>query len=72
MMNEDVISVEITEDGLIRSTTPKISAANHSGAAEFYKLLTRFCGGAYSAVRRTKEAHTHSHEHEQDKLKGGN
>lgn len=55
-MNEDIINVEILPDGTIKSTTPKISAANHGNASEFYKLLSRYALGAYSAVKRTKSA----------------
>ena len=69
-MKEDVIDVEITEDGLIKSTTPKISAANHSGAHQFFAFLARLTGGATETRKRDK--HTdHSHV-EHDHQKGSN
>jgi hypothetical protein len=53
-MSEDVFFVEITEDGIIKSTTPKISAANHSSANEFFKVLSRMTGGESSSKKRIK------------------
>lgn len=57
-MNEDVIDITVLEDGTIKSTTPKISAANHGNANEFYKLLTRYANGVHSAAKRNKSAVT--------------
>ena len=62
-MKDDIIDVEITETGLIRSTTPKISAANHSGAADFFRILQRTTGGEQTTSKRNKalEGQVHSH-----------
>lgn len=69
-MKEDIIDIEITEDGQIKSTTPKISAANHSNSHQFFNFLARLTGGAMSFAKRDKHAHTHQSEGEQ--IKGGN
>lgn len=64
--------IEITidpETGLIKSTTPKISAANHSSADLFFELLARMTGGETRRERRTKSGHTHAHAHEHDHTK---
>ena len=70
-MKEDTIFIEVLPDGTIRSTTPRISAANHSSASEFFKFLTRLTCGATSAKSRSKETHTHSSEHSHDHQHGG-
>ncbi len=69
-MADDFVDIEITPEGVIKSTTPKISAANHSSANAFFATLVRLCGGETTTTRRTKSTHTHAHEHEG--LKGGN
>lgn len=66
-MAEDVIEVIVLEDGTIRSTTPKISAANHSNSAEFFKLLQRTTGGEQTASKRNKALEGHTHAHDQQK-----
>ncbi len=69
-MKEDVIDIEILPDGTIKSTTPKISAANHSNSAQFFSFLSRITGGLVSATRRDKTAD--HHHHEADHQKGSN
>lgn len=61
-MKEDKIIVEVDPDtGLIKTTTPKISAANHSNAAQFLDFMNRLCGGETTATPRSKTGHTHAH-----------
>lgn len=75
-MNEDIIDIEITEDGLIKSTTPKISAANHANSTEFFKMLARLTGGSTNYTKRNKFSGTHTHAngttHDHNTLKGSN
>ena len=63
-MKEDVINIEILEDGTIRSTTPKVSAANHSNANTFFKLLAQLTGGAVDIKKRDKSTDTQNHSHQ--------
>lgn len=60
-MNYEEISIEILPDGTVKSTTPKISAANHQSAHEFFRTLQRTTGGPQTASKRNKalEGHTH-------------
>lgn len=53
-MKEEVINVEILADGTVKSTTPKISAANHQSANEFFSHLTRLTLGERTASKRNK------------------
>lgn len=57
-MKEDIIDIEILDEGTIKSTTPKISAANHAGAHEFFRQIARLTGGEQSA---SKAKHNHTH-----------
>ncbi len=41
----DEITVEILDDGRIKTTTPQISAGNHRAADEFLKLVNELMGG---------------------------
>jgi hypothetical protein len=68
-MNDDIISIEITEEGLIKSTTPKISQPNHSSAAEFFRAIARLANGVTTVTKRSKATHTHAVE--TNTLKGG-
>ena len=68
-MPEDIIDIEITEDGIIKSTTPKISAANHQSANEFFKFIARLANGVTPVTKRSKATHTHAVE--TNTLKGG-
>ena len=60
-MNTDELEITILDDGTIRTTTPKVSAANHSNAAAFLKLLATYTGGTTEIKKR--EGHTHTHDH---------
>jgi len=62
-MPKDVIRCEILPDGTIKSTTDKISPANHSTAEKFFTSLRSKLGGAMQ--RMTRGAGHHHHEHGQ-------
>ena len=62
-MNFDDLQIEILPDGTIKTTTPKISAANHQNSAEFLKFLATLTGGATDIKKRGKHEHAHNHEH---------
>jgi hypothetical protein len=64
-MANDVIKGEILADGTIRSTTGKISGANHQKAEEFLAMVARMMGGAVTR-ERAKDQHgfTKGHTHE--------
>ena len=66
-MLEDIIDVEITETGVIKSTTPKISAPNHNSAAEFFRRVKALTGGEQTTSKRNKALEGHSHSHGEQK-----
>jgi hypothetical protein len=59
----DVMEIEILEDGTVRSTTGKISLANHGAADQFFAVMFRLMGGS---VRRIVRGLVGAHEHEHD------
>lgn len=64
MPKEDIVDIEVDPDtGVIKSTTPNISAANHSSAHSFFSHLARLTGGLSSAKKKVKTGHTHEHDH---------
>lgn len=62
-MKQDDIHIEITEEGIIKTSTDKISMANHSNAEAFLKDMARLMGGA-TTTKRNPKAHGHTHDHE--------
>ena len=64
-MKEDVIEIQVTEDGLIKVSTPKISAQNHMSADQLLKEIETLAGG--DVVKRkqagNKTSHHHGHTH---------
>ena len=44
-MSQDTIEIEILPDGTIKTSTDKISGANHNSAATFIKEVARLAGG---------------------------
>ncbi len=63
---DDEIEIEVLDDGTIKCTTPKISAANHASADGFMKALARMMGGETNITKRT----AHTHVHATEKVKG--
>lgn len=74
-MKQDVIEIEILEDGTIKTVTDKVSMPNHANAEGFMRQLATYCGGFVKRVRRiavgasllgalhehTHDGHTHTH-----------
>ena len=64
-MGNDTLTIEILEDGTIRTLTDAVSAANHSNAEQFMRFLAEKTGGPSVRTRRREEVgHTHHHAHE--------
>ena len=59
----DKIEVEILDDGSLKITTDKISAANHGSAEILIRELITNAGGD---AQRTRKGHAHDHSHEHD------
>lgn len=59
---DDVLQIEILDDGTIKTTTDKISMANHSNAEEFLRFVARQTGGQTTrAARHGARKHLHLH-----------
>jgi hypothetical protein len=58
----DEVTIEILDDGTIKSTTNPVSPANHQSAESFMKDLAQLTGGEATRTRRGhRHAHTHTH-----------
>ena len=69
----DKFTIEVLEDGTIKTETDQVSQANHQNAENFLKEMGRLCGGLVKRVRRiaanrtidisahTHDGHTHTH-----------
>jgi hypothetical protein len=60
-MADDVISIEFLDDGRIKTENGKISAANHMGATQLFRMLEELAGGKVSRTKR-QPGHVHTHE----------
>jgi hypothetical protein len=56
----DEIEITILDDGTIKVTTNKVSAANHASADAFLREMARLAGGAHE-VEHVKPQHVHAH-----------
>lgn len=63
-MKQDEIDIEILADGTVKTTTPKISAANHSSAHSWFHSIQNLLGGTQTSKKKTSHPHVHEHEHE--------
>lgn len=61
-MAEDVIKIEILEDGVVSVTTDEIDDVNHVSADALLEAITSMCGGNRLTKKRDVE-HNHSHHH---------
>ena len=61
-MAEDIIDVEVLDDGRIRTENGKISGANHSNASQLFRLVAELTGGRTERTKR-QPGHVHTHEH---------
>lgn len=60
MFKNDALSIEILEDGTIKTTTDAVSGANHANAEQFLKYIATLTGGE---TTRTKRGDVHGHHH---------
>lgn len=64
-MQIDRFTIEILDDGTIKTTTDAVSAANHDNAEQFLRAMAHLAGGETKRERRTdvKPHHHHGHDH---------
>ena len=64
-MQIDRFTIEILEDGTIKTTTDAVSAANHDNAEQFLRAMAHLAGGETKRERRTdvKPHHHDGHQH---------
>jgi len=63
--NEDQLEIEITDEGLIKISADKISAANHLNAEQFLRNVQELAGGKVTRKHKgAAKGHEHSHGHE--------
>jgi len=62
-MAQDTLEIEILPDGTIKTTTSKVSAANHKAADEFMAMIAKLTGG-----KTTKQKRKHSVSHLQNRI----
>jgi hypothetical protein len=72
-MEIDTLTIEILDDGTIKTTSDVVSAANHQSAEQFLKDIARLAGGETTREARkdVKQGHVHSHEHTKHDLRQG-
>lgn len=61
----DIINIEILEDGTVKTSTGKVSMANHSNAESALRILQQTLGGK-TDDRRIGHSHGHHHHHHHD------
>ena len=65
-MSQDSITIEILDDGTIKTVTDGVSGANHSNAEQFLRYIAQLAGGESKRSRRidvNQKMHVHEHEH---------
>jgi hypothetical protein len=72
-MEIDSLTIEILEDGTIKTTSDAVSAANHENAEQFLKAMARLAGGETirEARKDVKHGHARSHVHGKDRIRHG-
>ncbi len=66
-MDFDTLTIEILEDGTIKTTSDAVSAANHESAEQFLRAMARLAGGETTREARRDVKHGHIHSHAQGK-----
>lgn len=66
-MEMDTLTIEILEDGTIKTTSDVVSAANHENAEQFLRSMARLAGGESTREARTDVNHGHVHTHVQNR-----
>lgn len=57
----DIMEIEILEDGTIKTTTDPISGANHANAEQFLKFVGQMTGGEMKRERRAQRTQATTH-----------
>lgn len=72
-MDFDTLTIEILDDGTIKTTSDVVSAANHESAEQFLRAMARLAGGesAREARKDLKHGHIHSHAHDIEHIRQG-
>ncbi len=73
-MEMDTLTIEILEDGTIKTTSDVVSVANHENAEQFLSSMARLAGGETTREARkdVKHAyHSHAHLHSKGRLRQG-
>jgi len=63
MAGFDELTIEILEDGTIKTTTDPISGPNHQNAESFLKGMADLAGGNTKREARKDKKHQHHHHH---------
>lgn len=63
MFKQDALTIEILEDGTIKTTSDAVSGANHANAEQFLKYMATLAGGETTRVKRADAHAHHSHDH---------
>ena len=64
-MQIDKLTIEILDDGTIKTTSDEVTAANHDNAEQFLRAMARLAGGETTReARKDAKRHTHSREGE--------
>jgi hypothetical protein len=72
-MDFDTLTIEILDDGTIKTTSDAVSAANHESAEQFLRAMARLAGGESTREARKdlKRGHVHSHTHDNKHIRQG-
>ena len=72
-MDFDTLTIEILEDGTIKTSSDTVSAANHESAEQFLRAIARLAGGETrrEARKDAKHGHVDSHAHDKEHLRQG-
>jgi hypothetical protein len=61
-MADDILQIEILEDGTIKTVSGKIGVSNHKAADEFFKFIAQQSGGKVETIRRRSTVQSHHHQ----------
>lgn len=63
MFKLDTLSIEILEDGTIKTLTDAVSPANHANAEQFLQFMAKLAGGETTRAKRTDTLQAQQHAH---------
>jgi hypothetical protein len=68
-MDFDRLTIEILEDGTIKTSSDAVSAANHESAEQFLRAVARLAGGETTREARKDAKRGHSHAHGKEHIR---